>query len=221
VPMRRVAAFVVVLGLCLPALAVARGDHHPAFPTCAAFSTSKVSSLVGVGRLHLDHTLVNGTSCTYYGVNAAQADKLATTGVPYTMIKYYPALMIAVTPATKSLFGLQLNLIRRTASQEDLEFGAVARQLRFTPDEYFYSGTVTGADQPKCDKQILYDNWVGPPECDGEPALKKVGVIAFISTAGGGGRLLLVSGSQQTPPGRLSLSRMLELAKQTVGGQLY
>jgi hypothetical protein len=221
VPMRRLAAFVVVLGLGLPALAIARDDHHPTFPTCGAFSTSKVSSLVGVGRLHLDHTLVNGTSCTYYGVNAAQASKLATTQVPYTMIKYYPALMIAVTPATKSLFEVQLNLIRRTASQEDLDFGAVAKQLRFTPDEYFYSGRLTGTEQPKCDKQILYDNWVGPPECDGEPALKKVGVVAFISTAGGGGRLLLVSASQQTPPGSLSLSHMLELARKTVGGQLY
>src|ERR1700722_16288921 len=140
--MRRLAAFVVVLGLGLPALAVARNDH-PAFPTCAKFATGKVSRLVGVGTLHLDHTLVHGTSCTYYGVNAAQATKLATTGVPYTKIKYYPSLLIAVTPSTKSLFELQLNLIRRAAVQQNPHFVTAAKQLRFTPDEYFDSGQVT------------------------------------------------------------------------------
>jgi hypothetical protein len=218
--MRRVAACVVVLGLALPALAVARGDH-PTFPTCSAFSTSKVSRLVGVGKLHLDSTLAHGISCTYYGVDATQAAKLATFGVPYTKIKYYPSLLISVTPATKSLFDLQLNLIKRTASQQNLQFGAVAQQLRFTREEYFYSGQITGSDQPKCDPQILYDNWVGPPDCDGEPALKKVGMIAFISTGGGGGRLLTITATQQAPPGSVSLSHILELARRTVDGQLY
>ena len=91
---------------------------QPTFPTCGAFSTSKVSRLVGVGKSYLDSTLVNRTSCIYYGVNAAQATKLATTGVSYAKITYYPSLMIAVTSATKSLFGLQLNLIKQTASKE-------------------------------------------------------------------------------------------------------
>lgn len=171
--------------------------------------------------MHLDHTLVHGTSCTYYGVDAAQAAKLATTGVLSTKIKYYPSLMIAVTPATKALFDLQLNLIRRTASQQKLEFGTVAKRLRFTPDEYFYSGQLTGTDQPKCDPRILYDNWVGPPECNGEPALKKVGVIAFISTGGSRGRMLSITATQQAPPGSLSLSHILALARETVSGQLY
>jgi hypothetical protein len=129
--------------------------------------------------------------------------------------------MIAVTPVTKSLFDLQLNLIKRTVSQQQLDFGTVAKQLRFTRDEYFYSGQLTGADEPKCDPQIMYDNWVGPPECQGEPALKKVGVIAFISTGGSRGRMLSITATQQTPPGSLSLSHVLELARKTVDGQLY
>jgi hypothetical protein len=218
--MRRLAACVVVLGLALPALAVARSEH-PTFPTCSAFSTSKVSRLVGVGKLHRDSTLANGISCTYYGVDAAQAAKLATLGVPYTKIKYSPSLMISVTPATKPLFEIQLNLIKQAASQQNLQFGTVAKQLRFTPDEYFYSGQITGADQPACDPQILYDNWVGPPDCDGEPALKKVGVIAFISTGGGRGRAVSITATQQSPPGSVSLSHILELARRTVDGQLY
>jgi hypothetical protein len=217
--MRRLAAVVVVLALGLSASAVA-GKVRPTFPTCGAFSTSKVSRLVGVGKLYLDSTLVNRTSCIYYGVSAAQATKLATMGVSYTKIRYYPSLMIAVTPATTSLFGLQLNLIKQTASKENLEFDAVNQKLRFTSDEYFYAGQISGGNQMKCDPQIQYDNWVGPPECDGEPALKKVGVIAFIPTSGSQGRLLTITATQQAP-GTLSLSHILELGRQTVTGQLY
>ena len=61
---------------------------------------------------------------------------------------------------------------------------------------------------------------MGPPECDGEPALKKVGVIAFIPTNGRDGRLVTVTAAQQAPRS-LSLSHILELAQQTVNGQLY
>lgn len=217
--MRRVAVVLVVVGVAFSASAVV-GKVRPTFPTCGAFSTSKVSRLVGVGTLHLDSTLVRGTSCVYYGVSAAQATKLATMGVSYTKIRYYPSLMIAVTPATKLLFGLQLNLIKKTASMQGLEFDAVNSKLRFTRDEYLYSGQISGGTQSKCDPQIQYDNWVGPPECDGEPALKKVGVIAFIPTTGSQGRLLTITATQQAPGG-LSLSRVLELARQTVGGELY
>jgi hypothetical protein len=217
--MRRLAVVLVVLGLGLSASAVA-GKVLPTFPTCGAFSTSKVSRLVRVGKLYLSSTLVHRTSCIYYGVNRAQATNLATMGVSYTKIRYYPALMIAVTPATKFLFGLQLDLIKQTVSKDDLEFAAVNKKLRFTSDEYFYAGQIGGANQMKCDPQIQYDNWAGPPECDGEPALTKVGVIAFIPTNGNHGRLLTITATQQAP-GSLSLSHVLELARQTLTGQLY
>jgi hypothetical protein len=217
--MRRLAAFVIVLGLGLglPALAGA-GSRQQTYPNCSKFSTRKVSRLVGVGRLHLDHTLPDGTACTYYGVNAAQANKLAMTMVPYTQITYYPSLMISDVYAPKVKFDLLLQLFKRTASNEGLDFGRVAKPLRFTSDEYFYSGVVTGSDQPKCDPQIMYDNWVGPPECDGEPGLRKVGVIARDSVDG---QALMIGASQQAPPGNLSLSHILELARETAGGQLY
>ena len=55
----------------------------------------------------------------------------------------------------------------------------------------------------------------------GEPALKKVGVIAFIPTGGKRGRLLSIAATQQAPPGSLSLSHVLELARKTVSGKLY
>ena len=75
----------------------------PRVPKCSGFSTGKISALVGVGRLHLVHTLVHGTSCTYYGVSAAKANALATTSVPYQQIKYVPSLMITIEATTKTL----------------------------------------------------------------------------------------------------------------------
>jgi hypothetical protein len=219
--MRRLALVVVVLGLGMGVSAsVVSGKVRPTFPTCGAFSASKVSRLVGVDKLYLDSTLANRTSCVYYGVPPARATKLAATGVSYTKITYYPSLMIAVTPATKFLFGLQVNLIKQTASKENLVFAAVHKKLRFTREEYFYAGQVSAGNEMKCDPQIQYDNWVGPPECDGEPALRKIGVIAFIPTTGSHGRLLTITATQQAP-GTLSLSHVLELARQAVNGQLY
>lgn len=217
--MRRLAAVLVVLGLGLSASAAA-SPVHPTFPTCGAFSTARVSRLVGVGRLYLVSAIAHRTSCTYYGVPAAQATKLASTGVSYTKIRYYPALMISVTPATSVLFGLQRRLVEQTAQKQHLEFAAVSRRLRFTREEDFYTGQVGGGDEPRCDPQLQYDNWVGPPDCDGEPALKKVGVIAYIPTAGHSGRLVSITATEQAP-GALSLSHVLELARRTVNGQLY
>jgi hypothetical protein len=219
-PMRRVTSLVILLGMVV-AVSAAAGKAHSTFPKCRAFATSKVDRLVAIGKLYLDHTLAGGRSCTYYGVDAAKATKLATTGVLYSKIKYYPSLMIAVTPATKSLFDIELGLEKRTASKQGLEFDAVHKKLRFTREEYFYAGKISGHDETKCDPQIEYDNWAGPPECDGEPALKKVGVIAFMPTSGGRGRLLTITATQQAPPGSVSISHILKLARETVDGQLY
>jgi hypothetical protein len=217
--MRRLAAVLVVLGLGLSASAAA-SPVHPTFPTCGAFSTARVSRLVGVGRLYLVNAIAHRTSCTYYGVPATQATKLATKGVSYKQIRYYPSLLIAVTPASSFLFGVQRRLIEQTAQRQHLEFAAVSRSLRFTREEDFYSGQVGGGDEPRCNPQLQYDNWVGPPDCDGEPALKKVGVIAYIPTGGHNGRLVSITATEQAP-GVLSLSHVLELARQTVNGQLY
>lgn len=151
--MWRIAAVVVVLGLGLSASAAA-GPLHPAFPTCGALSAARVTRVVGIGRLYLAGAIAHRTSCTYYGVPAAKATKLATT-----------------------------------------------------------------LEQP-CDPQLRYDNWVGPPECDGEPALKKVAVIAYVPTGGGRGRLVNVAAAGPAP-GPLSLSHILELARQTVTASLY
>ncbi len=223
--MRRFVLVVLSLAVVLPMFLgppspASAEQARPTFPTCGSFRTAKLSRLLGVGKLFLDSTQAHNTSCVYYGVDAARATKLATTSVPYTQISYYPSLMIAITPSRKSLFGLQLKLVKQTAAKQSLEFAAVDKKLRFTPEEYFFAGQVSGDGEPRCDPQIGYDNWVGPPECEGEPALRKVGVLAFVPTGGGAGRLVSVTATRQAP-GALSLSHVLALAEQSVEGRLY
>lgn len=93
--MRRLAALLLVLGL-VGWTATAAGNTGHRFPTCKAFSTTKVSHVVGVGKLYLVSTLARGRNCTYYGVSKKRATELATTGVPYQKIKYYSSLNISV-----------------------------------------------------------------------------------------------------------------------------
>jgi hypothetical protein len=194
----------------------------PTVPTCSKFSTGKISSLLGVGRLHLVHTLVHGTSCTYYGVSAAQANALATKSVPYQQIKYVPSLMITIEPTTKALFDLQKGLLSRSASSHELEFGAVSAKLRLGSEEYFYSGDQTSQGEQPCESEIMYDNWLGPPSCVGEPPLRKVGVLAWIGGSSGIGRMVNLAASAQGAGGtHLSLSHLLELAKESTTGALY
>ena len=66
--MRRLAALLLLLGL-VGWTATAAGNTGHRFPTCKAFSTTKVSHVVGVGKLYLVSTLARGRNCTYYGVS--------------------------------------------------------------------------------------------------------------------------------------------------------
>ncbi len=189
----------------------------PTTPTCARFSTRKVSTLLGVGRMYLVHALVNGTSCSYYGVNAAQANALATRDVPYNQIKYVPSLMIAVQTTTKTLFDFQLGLLRKGSFVVD----AVHPKLRLGSEEYFSSGKVTSTNLMPCESEILYNNWLGPPSCIGQPLLQEVAVLAWIPLSHGPGRMVYLSAAAQTPPGGLTISHMLELTSESVTGALY
>ncbi len=218
--MRRLAALLLILGLVGWA-ASATGKTGHGFPTCKAFSTTKVSHLLGVGKLYEVSTLAHGRNCTYYGVSKKRASELATTGVPYQKIKYYSSLNISVLQTTRHLFDLQVSLLKRSAHEQGLEFDSVHPKLRFTRDEDFYSGTITSSGEERCDSKIEYDNWVGPPECVGEPALKKIGVIAFVATGGGAGRMVSVLATEEAPPGKLSLSHVLKLAAETDSGHLH
>lgn len=193
----------------------------PKVPKCSGFSTGKISSLLMVGRLHLVHTLVNGTSCTYYGVSAAKANALATTSVPYKQIKYIPSLMIAIEPTTKRLFNLQKGLVSHSAGSDDLDFGAVSAKLRLGSEEYFYSGNQTSQGEMPCESEIMYDNWLGPPSCVGEPSLQEVGVLAWIGPSRGMGTMVNLAAGAQAGLTHLSLSHMLELAKESITGALY
>ena len=192
----------------------------PAVPKCSRFSTGKISSLLQVGPLHLVHTLVHGTSCTYYGVSAARAAALTTTAVPYQQIKYVPSLSISIEPTTKTLFNLQKGLVSRDANNQELDFGAVGTKLRLGSQEYFYSGNQTSQGQLHCESEILYNNWVGPPSCVGEPPLQKVGVLAWIGGSRGIGKMVNVAAAAQAGLTHLSLSHTLELAKESSTGAL-
>ena len=97
----------------------------------------------------------------------------------------------------------------------------MARPVSAFTEEWFYSTTQTGSDQPQCQPGILYDNWVGGPECKGEPALKKVGVLAWVRLSTALGRMVLVGAAQQSPPGSLSISHAVALAEASVEGRLY
>ncbi len=211
----------IVAGLSVVASSASAKVRLPTVPRCSGFSTNKISSLLLVGHLHLVHTLVHGTSCTYYGVSAARANVLATTAVPYQQIKYVPSLLISILPTTKALFNLQKGLISRNASSHGLSFGAVGTKLRFGSQEYFYSGDQTSQGELPCESEILYDNWVGPPSCVGEPPLQEVGVLAWIGGSRGLGRMVNLSAGAQAGMTHLSLSHMLELAKETMNGALF
>jgi hypothetical protein len=213
-----VGALLLALGTVPGTLADASARSPAPGPKCTAFSTHKISDLVEVGKLYFSNSLARGTSCFYYGIPPAQANKLATKAVPFQQIKYVASLQISVLPTTKSLFGLQKRLLQRGAAKQGLEFDAVDRKLRLGSEEYFFSGEVTSNGEMPCDPMIMYDNWTGPPSCVGEPPLKKVGVLAWIG-GNGTGQMINVAAAAQ-PPARLSISHMLELARETIDGKL-
>jgi hypothetical protein len=214
-------SFVLIVGALTVAVSSAPAKVTlPVVPKCSRFSTGKISSLLLVGRLYLVHTLVHGTSCTYYGVSAAQANALATKSVPYQQIKYVPSLMIAVEPTTKALFDLQKGIVSQGASSHNLRFDSVNAKLRLGSEEYFYSGDQTSQGQSPCESEIMYDNWTGPPSCVGEPPLQEVGVLAWIGPSKGIGTMVNLAAGAQVGLTRLSLSHMLELAKESASGAL-
>jgi len=64
-------------------------------------------------------------------------------------------------------------------------------------------------------------NWLGGPECMGQPSLRQVNVLGYIRLSSGTGRLVLLNSGQQSPPGNLSISHMLALTEASVEGRLY
>ncbi len=190
----------------------------PTTPICTGFSTAKISALLATGRMYLDHSFHAGpdSNCTYYGVTPAQASMLVNDGVPYNQIKYYPSLMISIQTTTPALLDVELGLLRKGYQVE-----RVARALKPFSEEWFSSGTESGANLMPCESEIRYDNWLGGPECMGQPALKQVNVLGYIKLNAGTGRMVLLNAAQQSPPGSLSISHMLALAEASVEGRLY
>jgi hypothetical protein len=190
----------------------------PTTPTCTLFSTAKISALLTTGQMFLNHSFRAGpdSNCTYYGVTPAQASKLVGEEVPYNQIKYYPSLMISIQTTTPTLLDVELGLLRKGYTVD-----RVARVLRPFSEEWFSSGTQSGANLMPCEPEIRYDNWVGGPECMGQPALKQVNVLGYIKLNASTGRMVVLNAAQQSPPGNLSISHMLALAEASVEGRLY
>lgn len=212
------AALLLALGTVPGTLADASARMSAPGPKCTAFSTHKISDLLEVGKLYFSNSLARGTSCFYYGVPAAQANKLAMKDVPFRQIKYVASLQISVLYTTKALFNFQKRTLEQGASKQGLEFEAVSQKLRLGSEEYFFSGEVNSQGEMPCDPMIMYDNWTGPPSCVGEPPQKKVGVLAWIG-ARGSGLMVNVAAAAQSPS-RLSISHMLELAREATNGKL-
>lgn len=212
------AALVAAAAVALPSSpASAKVVHrHPTFPTCADFSQRKISDLLGVGRMYLNHTLVRGLACTYYGLPPAQANALATKSVPGNQITYIPSLFISIERSRKRFYNLEVRLLESS----HLDVRGVARPLRVGSDEVFGTRTLSSVDLPPCEEGILYDNWTGPPSCQGQPELRQIAVAAWIETRQGG-LLLYMSAGSQVPLDPIYLSHMLELAKRSVTGELY
>jgi hypothetical protein len=170
--------------------------------------------------MYLDHTLVHGTSCTYEGLTASHAAELANKQVAYNQITYYPSLMIDIQTTTRTLFDIQKGLVFN--SKFTIASTSPRDRWRIGTEEYFSSGDVTGEKMPPCGPgtSILYNSWLGPPECMGQPSLHQIAVLAWIPLGGGLGRLVYLSaGAQSGRP--LSVGHMLELAKESVTGALY
>lgn len=214
-----VAVFAVLL--CAPAGVSAKHPKLPGVPRCASFSAKKVSDVLRSGRrMYLQHTLALGTSCTYYGLTVMQADGLADTQVPYNQITYYPSLLISAVETTRKLFDFQLRLLEKQGYDRS---SVLERDpWRIGAEELFFHGSQTGDKQQDCtaNPMIMYDNWTGPPDCKGQPALDQVQVLAWIPKGTGSGLMIFLSASNQE--GRpLSIGHMLDLAKKTTTGALH
>jgi hypothetical protein len=215
-----IAVLVLVGALAVPPTgADAKVPTLPTTPTCAKFSTRKISALLGVGRMYLVHSLVNGTSCTFYGVSAARANQLVETQVPPMQIKYVPSLMIDVQSTRKRLFDVQFGLL----SSGKLPVEEVRSKVRLGSEEFFSYGVLGSANLNPCEPEILFDNWTGPPSCKGQASLQEIAVLAWIpfGSSTSSGRLVYVSAGVEDPPGRLTISHMLGLASESVSGALY
>jgi hypothetical protein len=139
----------------------------PTTPTCTLFSTAKISAVLRTGRMYLVHSFHAGpdSNCTYYGVTRAQASALANDSVPYNQIKYYPSLMIAIETTTPALLDVELGLLRKGYAVD-----RVAGVLKPFSEEWFSSGTMSGANMMPCQTSgALYSNWLGGPDCKGQP----------------------------------------------------
>jgi hypothetical protein len=74
---------------------------------------------------------------------------------------------------------------------------------------------ITSADTQPCDPMILYNNWVGPPDCNPQPSLEQVTVLVYHD-----GVLELIGAASQTPPTHLTEHNVETIAAGIFTGKL-
>ena len=213
-----VLAAVGVLSVSIGGTPASAKPKLPAISNCAKFPVGKIGKLLGVGKMYLDHTLVHGGQCTYYGVPAKTANEYPKS-VPYTQIKYIPALLISITDSTKVLYHYQELTLDSEAEKKGFSVSGVDPKLGVGNDARVYSGTIDASEFPDCEPEIEYNNWTGPPICSGEPSQQKVTVLAYQGASKGIGQLVMVAAAAQTPPEHLKLLRIEKIAKGAFTGQ--
>jgi hypothetical protein len=182
----------------------------PSSPKCDRLSTRKLAKLVHQPKLYLDHVSVRDLMCTYYGVPKKIADN-PPAAVAFNKIKYYPSLMISVLPGTQGEYDSQLALFKA----QGLVPVPISRKFGLGRDARAFHQVITSAILQPCDPAILYNNWVGPPDCNPQPSLEQVTVLVYHD-----GLLVQVGAASQTPPTHLTEHNVETIAAGIFTGKL-
>lgn len=206
------ALLTVALGatMALVATSASGRTRGPFSPKCNRLSTRKLAKLVHQPKLYLDHVSARDLMCTYYGVPKKIADN-PPAAVPSNKIKYYPSLLISVVPATRSEYEQQLALFEK----QNLVPVPINRRFGLGKDARVFHQVITSTTLQPCDPMIVYNNWVGPPDCNPQPSLEQVTVLAYHD-----GLLEMIGAAAQTPPTHLTEHNIETIAAGMFTGKL-
>lgn len=193
------------------------GGKAPLAPSCTALPVSAITRLLGVGKLYRDSVMAkrDGSQCTYYGVPRSAA----LPSAPASEIHYYASLHIATVRTPEVFYFYQEDVLDAGAGQQGLSAGGVDPTLKIGTEGREYHGVISSLGLPRCEAGIEYDNWVGPPQCWKQPALKKIGVLAYRGSSTGMGLMVEVVAAAQFPSA-LSQRHVELLAKGVFEGRV-
>jgi hypothetical protein len=210
-----IAACVAVVALTVAVAGASGKPKGLAPPKCTRLSVHKLAELVHQPKMYLDHVGPLDAICIYYGVPKMVANEVPPS-VASGKIKYHPSLMVSATRAPESFFASEQKLF----AGQGLVPVRVNRKVGLGSHATAYHEVITSAEMPPCDPTILYNNWTGPPECNPQPSLEKVTVVAYQGPATGLGTVVVVSAAAQTPPTHLTELNVERIAKGVFTGKL-